>query len=70
MEVVEPLLLVVEVPLLLGDLVVFIEEVEPAATIHLVDLVLLLLTAHHRAALQALLPMVAAGLIFTKFVKV
>ena len=75
LEEVEPLLLEVEVPLLLEDLVVFIEEEEQAATIHLVDLALpaaLPLTAPHQAAPQAHLHTAAAGegSIFIKSVKV
>ena len=74
MEEVEPLLLEVEVPLLLEDLVVFMEE-EQVATIHLVDLALpaaLPLTAPHQAAPQAHLHTAAAGegSIFIKSVKV
>ena len=72
-EVVELLLLEEVEPQSLEDLVVFTEEVELVATIHLVDQALQaanLLTAPHQAAPQALLHMVAAGSIFIVSVKV
>ena len=72
-EVVELLLLVEVEPQSLEDLVVFTEEVELVATIHLADQALQaanLLIAPHQAAPQALLHMVAAGSIFIVSVKV
>ena len=73
LEAVELLLLEVVEPQSLEEVVVFIEEVELVATIHLVDQDLQaahLLTVPHQAAPQALHHTVVAGSIFIVSVKV